>query len=145
MPSLATVEDALQREDESYRDRADGLDAKAGVILSAAGVIVALVGLHANVAGLIAQLAAIGSGIAAVATILPRVDKAIGLRSLRDRYLQRDEITTRLFVLNTRILLHEHNEKRLFDKARRLKIAAALLLLSAASIAAGGIIDKIQR
>lgn len=80
MPSLAIVEDALQREDESYRDRANSLDTKAGVILSAAGVIVALVGLHASVAGLIAQLATIGSGVAAVATILPRVDKAIGPR-----------------------------------------------------------------
>lgn len=145
VPSLAIVEEALQCEDESYRDRANGLDTKAGVILSAAGVIVALVGLHASVAGLIAQLAAIGSGVAAVATILPRVDKAIGPRNLRDRYLQVDAVTTRLFVLNTRILLHERNEERLLDKALRLKIAATLLLLSAASIAVGGIIDQIRR
>lgn len=145
VPSLAIVEDALQREDESYRDRANGLDTKAGVVLSAAGVIVALVGTHGSGAGLIGQLAAIGAGVAAVATILPRVDKAIGPRNLRDRYLQVDPIITRLFVLNTRILLHERNEERVIAKALRLKIAAALLLLSAAAIAVGGIIDQIRR
>lgn len=145
VPSLAIVEDVLQREDGSYRDRANGLDTKAGVILSATGVIVALVGTHASVAGLVAQLAAIGAGIAAVATILPRVDKAIGPRNLRDRYLQVDPTTTRLFVLNTRILLHERNEQRLFEKALRLKIASALLLLSAVAIAVGGIVDQIRR
>lgn len=144
VPSLDIVEAALQQEDESYRDRANGLDTKAGVVLSAAGVIVALVGTHASVAGLIAQLAAIAAGVAAVATILPRVDKAIGPRHLRDRYLQTDPITTRLYVLNTRILLHERNEERLVDKALRLKIATALLLLSAITIAVGGIVDRIR-
>ncbi len=64
---------------------------------------------------------------------------------MRDRYLQVDAITSRLFVLNTRILLHERNEKRPLDKALRLKIAAILLLLSAALIAVGGIIDRIRR
>ena len=76
--------------------------------------------------------------------MLPRVDKAIGPRSLRDRYLQVDETTTRLFLLNTRIALHEGNERRLFDKAVRLK-AAWLLLASAAAIAMDGIISQIQR
>lgn len=144
MPSLGIVEDALQREDESYRDRANSLDTKAGVILSAAGVIVALVGTSASIAGLIAQIAAIASGIAAVLTILPRVDKAVGPRNLRDRYLQVDSVTTRLFVLNTRIPLHERNEKRLVEKATRLKIAAWFLLASAATIASGGIVDQIR-
>lgn len=102
VPSLGIVEDALKHEDESYRVRANSLDTKAGVILSAAGVIVALVGTNASIAGLIAQIAAIASGIAAVLTILPRVDKAIGPRNLRDRYLQMDPVTTRLFMLNTR-------------------------------------------
>jgi hypothetical protein len=32
VPSLPIVEEALQREDASYRRRADGLDTKAGVI-----------------------------------------------------------------------------------------------------------------
>lgn len=144
VPSLGIVEEALQREDESYRDRANSLDTKAGVILSAAGVIVALVGTHASVAGLIAQIAAIAAGVAAVLTILPRVDKAIGPRNLRDRYLQADETTTRLYVLNTRIPLHERNELRLVEKAKRLKIAAWFLLGSAGTIAVGGIVEQIR-
>lgn len=144
VPSLGIVEDALQREDDSYRDRANGLDTKAGVILSASGVIVALVGSSASIAGLLAQLAAIGSGVAAVLAILPRVDKAIGPRNLRDRYLQTDPVATRLIMLNTRIDLHERNEARLLDKARRLKIAAWLLLASAVAIATGGIVEQIR-
>ncbi len=145
VPSLGIVEDALRHEDESYRVRANSLDTKAGVILSAAGVIVALVGANAGIAGLIAQLAAIASGVAAVLTILPRVDKAIGPRNLRDRYLQVDPVTTRLIMLNTRILLHERNEQRLVEKAMRLKISAVFLLASAAAIATGGIIDQIRQ
>ncbi|MDQ2836113.1 MAG: hypothetical protein M3Y42_00160 [Actinomycetota bacterium] len=144
VPSLAIVEAALQREDESYRERANGLDSKAGVILSAAGVIVALVGTHASVAGLIAQIAAIAAGVAAVFTILPRVDKAIGPRQLRDRYLQTDSVVTRLVVLNTRIPLHERNEERLVEKAKRLKVAAGFLLTSASTIAIGGIVEQIR-
>ena len=145
MPSLRIVEEALQHEDESYQVRANSLDNKAGVILSAAGVVVALVGTSASIAGLMAQIAAIASGIAAVLTILPRVDKAIGPRNLRDRYLQVDPVTTRLYMLNTRIPLHERNEERLVEKAKRLKIAAWFLLVSAAAIVIGGIVDQIRR
>lgn len=144
VPSLSIIEDALQREDDSYRNRANSLDTKAGVILSAAGLIVVLVGIHSSVAGVIGQLAAIGTGIASVLTFLPRVDKAIGPRNLRDRYIQSDETTTRLFVLNTRIELHERNEQRLFDKAKRLKVAAWLLLGSATAIAIGSIVNDIR-
>lgn len=144
MPSLAVVEENLQREDESYRDKANSLDTKSGVILSAAGVIVALVGISASVAGLIAQIVAFGSGVAAVLALLPRTDKTIGPRNLRDRYLQMDEISTRISILNTRIPLHERNENRLVEKAQRLKVAACLLLASAATIAIGGIVDQIR-
>lgn len=143
VPSLGIIEAALQREDDSYRDRANSLDTKAGVILSAAGVIVSLVGIHSSVAGLVAQVIAIGAGAAAVWALAPRVDKAIGPRQLRDRYLQVDALTTRLVLLNTRIDLHERNEKRLFDKASRMKLAAVLLLGSAAAIVVGGILNDI--
>jgi hypothetical protein len=145
VPSLGIVEDALQHEDEYYRERANNLDTKAGVILSAAGVIVALVGTSAGAAGLTAQLAAIASGIAAVRTMLPRIDKAITPRSLRNRYLQVDPVTTRLYMLATRIPLHERNEQRLVEKAQQLKIAAWFLLASAMTTAVGGIVNQIRR
>ncbi len=143
VPSLPIVEDALQRQDQSYRDRANGLDTKAGVVLSAAGVIVSLVGIHSSVAGLVGQFFAIGAGVAAVLAILPRVDKTIGPRALRDGYLERDAVATRLVLLNTRIDLYERNEQRLFVKAARMKVAAGLLLGSAVAIGVGGTLNVI--
>jgi hypothetical protein len=144
VPSLGVIEDVLQREDDSYRHRANSLDTKAGVILSAAGVIVALVGTTSSAAALVGQAVAILAGAAAVWVILPRVDKGIGPQELRDRYLTTDAIRTRLTVLNTRIVLHAKNEARLFTKARRLRYASALLLGSALAILISGIINSIR-
>jgi hypothetical protein len=144
VPSLALIEHALGEADDSYRERANSLDTKAGVILSAAGVIVAVVGVHAGVAATIGQTIAVAAGVAAVAALLPRVDKAIGPAQLRDRYLTSDPTRTRLIVLNTGILLHEANERRLFIKFARLKIAAGLLLGSALAIVCGGIVTLIR-
>lgn len=72
------------------------------------------------------------------------MDKAIGPQELRDRYLTSDPIRTRLILLNTRIQLHQKNEKRLLDKAGRLRIAALLLLGSALAILASGIVNAIR-
>lgn len=144
VPSLSVIEDALQREDSTWRDRANSLDTKAGVILSAAGVIVAIVGTTSSVAAIIGEILAIATGAAAVRALWPRVDKAIGPQELRDRYLTSDPIRTRLILLNTRIQLHQKNEKRLLDKAGRLRIAALLLLGSALAILASGIVNAIR-
>lgn len=143
VPSLSVVEEVLRHEEESYRDKANSLNASAGIIISAAGVIVALVGAEASTAGLVGQIAAIVAGIGAVLALLSHADKTIEPRSLRDGYLQADDITTRIIVLNTRIPLHERNERRLIEKARRLKGSACILLLSAAAIAVGGIVDRV--
>jgi hypothetical protein len=140
VPSLSVIESALEREDGSYRDRGNSLDTKAGVILSAAGVIVAVVGTTASIAAIVGQALAIAAGGAAVWVILPRVDKAIGPRELRDRYLTTDPVRTRLIVLNTRILLHAKNEARLVTKAARLRYASTLLLGSAVAILVSGIV-----
>lgn len=144
VPSLSVIEDALQREDSTWRDRANSLDTKAGVILSAAGVIVAIVGTTSSVAAIIGEILAIATGAAAVRALWPRVDKAIGPQELRDRYLTSDPIRTRLILLNTRIQLHQKNEKRLLDKAGRLRTAALLLLGSALAILASGIVNAIR-
>ncbi|SOD72878.1 hypothetical protein SAMN05892883_2197 [Jatrophihabitans sp. GAS493] len=144
VPSLSIVEHALSDEDTSYRERANGIDTKAGVILSAAGVIVTLVGIHSSVAGLVGQFIAIAAGAAAVWTLKPRVDKAIGIRQLRDRYLQENELSTRMILLNTRLDIQEKNEKYLFRKARWLKISSSLLLCSATAIAIGGSLNVIS-
>jgi hypothetical protein len=66
-----------------------------------------------------------------------------GPRQLRDRYSREGAVATRLIVLNTRIDLHARNELRLFDKARRLKLAAGLLLGSATAIGIVGILNDI--
>jgi hypothetical protein len=145
VPSLGLIEAALQHEDDSYRERANSVDTKAGVIVSAAAVIVALVGTKAGVAAVIGQGVAVMSGVAAVLALMPRVDKAIGPRQLRDRYLMADPLTTRLFLLNTRLVLHANNEQRMFVKFRRLKVAAVLLLGSAMAIVIGGIVNLIHK
>ena len=142
VPSLPLVEAALDREEESYRFRAGGIDSKAGLLLSAAGVLVALVGTKPGIAGLIGQVIAIASGGAAVLTLLPRVDKAIGPRQLRDRYLTTDASITRMVVLNTRIELHSQDERRLMTKAVRLRWAAVLLLCAASAIVIGAIVNQ---
>lgn len=134
VPSLSVIESALEREDGSCRDRGNGVDTKAGVILSAAGVIAVLLGTTASIAAIVGQALAIAAGAAAVWVILPRFDKAIGPQELRDRYLTTDPMRTRLIVLNTRILLHTTNESRLVTKATRLRYACALLLGSAVAI-----------
>jgi hypothetical protein len=76
--------------------------------------------------------------------MMPRVDKAVVPRQLFDAYLQQNEISTRLKLLSTRLLLQERNEARLFVKALRLKVAAYLLLVSAAAIVVGGMLDTIR-
>ena len=61
-------------------------------------------------------------GGAAVFTIYPRVDKGIGPRQLRDRYLTRDPSITRMVLLNTRVELHAKDEERLIKKAQRVRV-----------------------
>lgn len=143
VPSLGVVESVLEREDASYRDRADGLEAKAGLILSAAGVIVALVGMTTSIAALAGQALAIAAGAAAAWVLLPRTDKAIAPQGLRDRFLDVAEVRTRIVVLNARIILHTKNESRLMTKERRLRSAAVLLLGSAVTILVGGILRAV--
>lgn len=143
VPSLHVVEEMLDREEASFRERAASVDSKAGVILSAVGVVIALVGIHSSVAGLVAQYTAVIAGLAAVWALLPRVDKTIGVRRLRDRYVQQPEVSVRLVLLSTRLDLHERNETRLFAKARRLTVAACLLLAAAGGVVAGGTINVI--
>lgn len=141
VPSLPVVEAELERADSSYRERSNSLDTKAGTILSADGVIVALVGIHSSIAGVIGQVFAVASGAAAIWTLMPRVDKGIAPKQLFDNYLQREEVQTRLKLLATRLPMQVKNEARLFVKAQRLKLAAGLLLASAAAIVVGGILN----
>lgn len=141
VPSIELIEATLDREEESYRFRAGGIDTKAGLILGAAGVLVALVGTHPSVAGLIGQLLAVGSGAAAVSAMWPKIDKAIGPERLRDKYLAVDASVTRMVVLNSRIDLHAKDEHRLILKANRIRASGVLLLASAVAIVIGGIVE----
>jgi hypothetical protein len=143
VPSLPAIEAELDRGDSSYRERSNSLDTKAGTILSADGVIVALVGIRSSVAGVIGQVFAVVSGAAAIWTLMPRVDKGIAPKQLFDNYLQREEVQTRLKLLATKLPMQVKNEARLFVKAQRLKLAAGLLLASAAAIVVGGILNDI--
>lgn len=119
VPSLAIVEEALAHGDSTWRDRANNLDTKAGVLLSGAGVIVALVGTTTHIAALIGQILAIAAGGTAVWSLWPRVDKAIDPAALRNLYLTTDPVSTRLRVLNTRLEMHAKNEQALLAKGTR--------------------------
>lgn len=141
VPSLGVVEDAVSRQEASYRDRAGGVDTKAGVLLSAAGVIVVLVGAEPATAGLVGQCLAVAAGAAAVAAFLPRVDKSISPARLRDRYLAVDPVRVRLILLNTRIDLITADENRLIRKLRWLKVASLLLLLATVAVVVGGMVN----
>ncbi len=145
VPSLAIVEDALAHEDSTWRDRANNLDTKAGILLSGAGVIVALVGTTTHIAALIGQILAILAGGTAVWSLWPRVDKAIDPAELRNLYLTTDPVTTRLRVLNTRLEMHMKNENALMAKGRRWKLTAILLLGSVIAILTSGILDTVRR
>ena len=140
VPSLAVVESELAREESAFQFRAHAVETRAGVAIGAAGAVVALVGAHPSVAGLVAQVLALASGGAAVRALLPRVDKSIGIAPLRDRYLARDPVRTRLIVLNTRIDLHAQDERQLLLKVRALRTAGALLFAATVAIVVGAVI-----
>ncbi|MDK3256653.1 hypothetical protein [Blastococcus capsensis] len=140
VPSLDVVESALAREEDSYRQRAQSIDTRLGLLLGAAGVLVALVGSRPSIPGLIGQVVTVGAGGAAVHGLWPRVDKGIAPRKLRDRYLAADPTLTRMRLLNTRLELHEKDEIRLLAKARRLRAAALLLFCAATTIVVGSIV-----
>jgi hypothetical protein len=140
VPSLGVIESAVERVDASYRDRANGLDSKAGILLSAAGVIVALIGTTGSITAIVGQVLAIAAGSTAAWVIVRRIDTAVAPQDLRDRYLGATPVRTRLVVLNSRIVLHAENEARLVTKARRLRSASMLLLGSAVIIVVSGIL-----
>ena len=141
VPSLHLVEAALTRAEHSYRQRAASIDTKAGILLSAAGVVIALVGNRPGIAGLIGQVFAAGAAGAGVLALSPRVDKSIGPRQLRDRYLTQHESITRMILFNTRIDLHAKDEEKLIAKARRLRITAVLLLIASVCVLTGAMVE----
>lgn len=143
LPSLDIVEAALAREEDSYRFRAQSIDTRLGLLLAAAGVVVPVVGNQPSVAGLIGQFLAVCAGAASVYGLWPRVDKGIAPRKLRDRYLTADPMVTRMTSLGTRLDLHAKDEEQLLAKAARLRIAAFLLLVGAATIVVGSIVKAI--
>ncbi|TFV58342.1 hypothetical protein E4P41_13045 [Geodermatophilus sp. DF01-2] len=145
IPSLPIVETALVREEDSYRFRAQGMDTRLGLLLSAAGVLVALVGNRPSVAGLAGQVLALAAGATAVHGLWPRVDKGVAPRRLRDRYLAVDPTLTRMRLLNTRLDLHAQDEGRLLDKARRLRACALLLLAAATAVVMGRTVEEHDR
>ncbi len=144
VPSLSVIETALAQEDASWRDRANNLDTKSGILLSGAGVITALVGTTTHPLALAGQVLAILAGIAAVWSMWPRVDKVIDPEQLRDIYLTTESVATRLTLLNTRLEMHSKNEDALMAKAWRWRITAILMLISAAAIVASGIVDQVR-
>lgn len=140
-PSLRVIEVELNRAEVSYQQRAQGLDTKAGLILGAAGVIVALAVGHKSVWLTVGQVAAVLAGVAAAAAFFPRTGGIINPSQLQERYLDQPELTTRLTLLATRVDLFQADEESLKRKFGRLRASVVFLLLAAAAVCVGSIVE----
>ena len=94
VPSIGVVEEALKRQEESYRHRAGTVDTKAGVVLGAAGVLVALVGAKPSVAGFVGQVLALAAGTCCILCLRPRHGRKLGPSQLRDEFIQADPLVS---------------------------------------------------
>lgn len=142
-PSLQVVEAELDRAELASQQRTQSLDSKAGLILGAAGVIVALTVGHESVLRTVGQALAVVAGITAGRAFFPRPGGAINPQSLLDRYLEQPAQQTRLTLLATRADLYQAGEEALKRKFYWLRWSVALLLLAAAAVLAGSIVDAV--
>lgn len=143
-PSLQVVEAELDRAELASQQRTQSLDSKAGLILGAAGVIVALAVGHESVLLTVGQGLAVLAGGTAGLAFFPRPGGAINPQSLLDRYLDQPDQQTRLTLLATRADLYQAGEEALKRKFFWLRWSVALLLLAAAVVLAGSIVDVVR-
>jgi uncharacterized membrane protein len=134
------VETQLDRAETSYQQRAQSLDGKAGLLLTAAGVIVGFANTSVSVATTIGQGWAVLAAAMAIWAFLPRVGGIIEPGRLEERYLNQPELTTRLVVLGTRIALYRADEEALRRKNHRLRLALFALFIAAVAVLIGTIL-----
>jgi len=114
----------------------DGLDAKAGILLGFSGAIVALAPADAPLLGL-GRVAAVPAGLASLWAFWPRQFDTLDLYTLRQKYLSAELRFTKLTVLDTQVAIIESAAAFLNGKAKRVKLAMALLAVAVVLIAIG--------
>ncbi len=140
LPSLDVIRAELDREQESHERRAGQVDTKAGLLLAASGLVAFRNSQNAPL-GLAAQLLAAVAGALAVWAFLPRVAGTLSPLTLRNTYIHRPEQTTKLVVLDTRLLIHADDEQQLHSKSRRLTAAVLVLGIAVATAVAASIVS----
>lgn len=143
--SLRVIAGKVAAERESMRSHAEGLDAKAGVVLGFAGV---LVGLGATASELVARsflcqaglALATGSAVLAAAAFIPQSYPVLAARALRDKYLAESEDSTSLALLDTEIAMIGETSGLVRRKGRYLKGAVGCLAGAAAFVVIGTLI-----
>jgi len=113
----------------------DGLDAKAGILLGFSGAIVALAPADAPLLGL--GRVAVLAGLASLWAFWPRQFDTLDLYTLRQKYLSAELRFTKLTVLDTQVAIIESAAAFLNGKAKRVKLAMALLAVAVVLIAIG--------
>ncbi|MGH3498965.1 MAG: hypothetical protein ACRDP1_16010 [Nocardioidaceae bacterium] len=140
-PSLDVVRGELDQRVAEQQQRSSDFDNRAGLLLGFAGVLIGLGTAGPLAVHLAGQVLAAAAGGAATWSLMPRISAAVSPRQLRNRYLAQDVETTKLSLLDTHIYLYEADDQRLTSKARRMRLAAALLALAVLLMLAGSIVD----
>lgn len=143
-PSLDVVRGELDARIAEQARGAAAFDTRAGLILGFAGVLIGLAPEDPRLCQLLAQIVAAAAAGVAVLALTFRVAGSIEPRAIRERYLLDDVETTRLRVLDTRIVLFERDEKRFESKVKRLRWAVWLLAIAVAMMLAGSILEYVQ-
>jgi hypothetical protein len=128
-----------QRERDAVLRHTDALETKGGVILGAAAALTAL-GTSSPWRAVALPLSLL-TALAAIGVLWPRRFPTRDLRLTRDRFLTSDPTFTWLMLLDSNIEMVERSRRLLDRKAARLKLAAALLVLTGVALA-GGTIER---
>lgn len=143
VPSLEVVEQALEAQEISYRERAAALDRRAGFGLTLAGVIIGFVGRGGSPFEVIAQGFALFAAGIIVWYLTPAFGAVFSPKVLFYKYLLEPEVTTRIAALQSRIKLHEAAEERARRTGKAVRVVYWLLLAALTALFVASIIDAV--
>ena len=130
LSSLDVLSEELRDQVAAQIRYVEGLDAKAGVLLGLAGVVVALAPPATTILADAGRLSGVISASCSLLALSPREHSLIDLRAFRAWYLTAPPASTRLALLDTRLVMLE---EALFvgdQKSHRLRASIAALVLA---------------
>jgi hypothetical protein len=137
LPALKLVDAEVKAAVEVLERRSDNLDTKAGLCLGFAGVLAGIL-LRAGFDSSAAAYVALGNDFLVAALSLlgyrTRSKPVLNPRQLR-RYIEGDEASVRLVLLDTRVLQSEEFGRRLRRQATLINAALVGLLLAVTATA----------